>query len=248
MIKVARNSNGLMVVEITDGKTSTTSVALPSEWRDRVQQDNWLVELPLSLSEKSEGGTSSVIMHAFDGLPDMVIGCSGQAQAKEVFQAIQRMWLSDNHMLEVEKSDSSAGERITSSSVKEPGQVRAQAENGGSIRGKSGAVIVTLACVAVLGAAGFGSYKYVVHKSQPLAEAPALDLSKMSIDDVAKIDADPKFVQSIQSEMMAAVGVGKEAARSKQTEIEASHIEALKGMGLDPGTSMKSAAACLAAM
>lgn len=250
MIKVTADSLGLMIVQMTDGNFKTSRLGIPNDWPKDVLGERWLKGLPMDLQVKTINDKPQVLLHAFSDRSYLGCICDDETQAQMIADGIKHLWLEANGLsLENMPQATPIAAASQPSTPSAPSSSAVPVSAGGAApKSKKAMAAVTLACVAVLGAVGFGSYKFMVNKNQPLAQAPALDLSKMSIDDVAKIDADPKFVQSIQTEMMEAVNVGKEAARSKQTEIEASHIEALKGMGLDPGTSMKSAAACLAAM
>lgn len=100
---------------------------------------------------------------------------------------------------------------------------------------------------AVLLAVGswYGFSQYLKHPS-----GAGLDLSAMSIEDIAQMEANPTVagdVQAgIQAKMVEAMGFGRDAGSAKAAEMEKSHIDALQSMGLVMGSSMKNAMGCLA--
>ena len=101
-------------------------------------------------------------------------------------------------------------------------------------------VALTTAVVFVtLGAAGMQVY---VQRS-----APGLDLSSMSIEEVATLDANPVAIRRLQDQMTAAMKVGQAEGQKLTGKIEEDHVSALKAMGLQPGVSVKNAMACLGA-
>lgn len=75
---------------------------------------------------------------------------------------------------------------------------------------------------------------------------PGIDLSSMSVEDVARMDANPAAVRQVQDSLIEALGVGRAKAGETRAKIEQDHIDALKAMGLEPGVSMKNAMSCLA--
>ena len=74
---------------------------------------------------------------------------------------------------------------------------------------------------------------------------PTMNLSSMSVEDIAKIDGNPVVVQALQSKMIEAVGAGQARAKEMNGQIEKNHMEALESMGLKAGVSMKNAMSCL---
>ncbi|SFF31646.1 hypothetical protein [Paracidovorax wautersii] len=77
-----------------------------------------------------------------------------------------------------------------------------------------------------------------------------LDLSAMSIEDIAQMEANPAVANDvqagIQAKMVEALGFGRDAGSAKAAAMEEDHINALKSMGLVMGSSMKNAMGCLA--
>lgn len=107
---------------------------------------------------------------------------------------------------------------------------------GGPVRWVFGTLLALT--VAFVGAAGMNVYLQ--------RGGPGLDLSSMSIEDVAALDSNPVAVRKLQDQMTVAMQVGQEQGKKLSGKIEEDHLNALKAMGLQPGVSVKNAMACLA--
>lgn len=102
-------------------------------------------------------------------------------------------------------------------------------------------VAATVALVVGLVATGAGGMHLYLRQS-----GPGLDLSSMSVQDVAALDANPVAVRNLQNQLMVAMQTGQAEAKKMTGKIEQDHLSALTAMGLQPGVSVKNAMACLA--
>lgn len=107
---------------------------------------------------------------------------------------------------------------------------------------KKYAVGLALAGVVGLVAAGAGGMQLYLGGGR----GPGLDLTAMSVNEVAQLDLNPAAVRSMQEQLLAAVKSGQDEATKMTGAVEANHLGALKSMGLDPGVSAKNAMSCLA--
>lgn len=101
-------------------------------------------------------------------------------------------------------------------------------------------VAAGIGAVVIVAGAYFGAQKYLYPKG------PGMDLSSLSIDEIAALDSNPGAIRDVQSAAIEAMNAGRQLGAQKASQIEESHIEALKAMGLNPGTSLKNAMGCLA--
>lgn len=139
--------------------------------------------------------------------------------------------------------ESNAGPRPRHTAVAHPPS--AHGRTGGLLRRRGVAFGASAAAAVVL---VVGGYVGATHWLKPAG--PGIDLSSMSIDEVALLDANPKAMREVQTSLIEAMGVGraesKKQAEKQAGKIEQDHIDALKAMGLNPGVSMKNAMNCLA--
>ncbi len=75
--------------------------------------------------------------------------------------------------------------------------------------------------------------------------ASSLDLTSMSVDDVAAVGANPAAVRSMQDQLMVAMQSGQAKAKEMAGKFEEDHLSSLKAMGLQPGVSVQNAMTCL---
>ena len=253
MNQVFRTNNGVIITQQSAHGFTSLPTEVPSTWITPGSED-WFKGFALSVQVVSVGDAKSKVLLQKSGTDESVVVFEGDAiQAQGLSQQIQQMWMQSNGFqaaITPVASTTVLPQAKAHSVAPEPAPaavpVGASAAVAPVATKKGAKWAAALSMVALLAGTGYGTYWYMSHQNKPLEGAPALDLSKMSIDDLAKIEGDPVFVKNVQSEMMAAVGAGQEAAKAKSSEVQSNHINALKSMGLDPGTSMQSAAACLA--
>jgi hypothetical protein len=243
---VILTSEGLMVSHAwPEGRFSSFSVQVPGA---QGAPGQWAIGRPLSLSVvDAEDGKASLMM-CLDGGQDTIHAYTGnRVDVEQTGQSIQWAWMAVN-------ANASQGAAAASQAVAPPQQWAPlqPATNfpaspyHGSVVARSRFnfftpwLLVPVLAVAVVGASWFAASHYL----KP--SGPGIDLSSMSIDEVALLDANPAAVRQVQDSLIEAVGAGRAAAAGAQAKVEQDHIEALKAMGLDPGVSMKNAMSCLA--
>lgn len=101
-------------------------------------------------------------------------------------------------------------------------------------------VALCVLCAALASLGVVGAYLYL----RPMG--PGLDLTSMSVQDIARLDANPVAVRELQEQFVAAMKVGQADAKKLNGKIEEDHLQALKAMGLQTGVSVKNAMSCLA--
>lgn len=229
-----------------DGRFFSFAVLVPGAQGAAGQ---WAIGRPLSLAvvDAEEGKAS--LMLSLGGNQEPIHAYTGhRADVEQTGQSIQRAWMAAN-------ASASQGAAAAASQAGAPSQQWAPlqpATNFPSATYHGPAVarsrfnfftpwlLVPVLAVAVVGASWFAASHYL----KP--SGPGIDLSSMSIDEVASLDANPAAVRQVQDSLIEAVGAGRAVAAGAQAKVEQEHIEALKAMGLDPGVSMKNAMSCLA--
>lgn len=221
------NKSGVLLCTMqADGGMGMVQVDVPSSWQAAQEGSDrlWYVGQPLTL-ELFDG---AVVVRKGSELVRVFDGRENDAQARALLLLMRARWLEANsETLGVLASTAGASTKplVLGSGSRSPWIRRL-------------GYVFGFACVF---AAGLGAMHYYLHPG-----GVGLDLSGMSIDEVAKIDSNPAIIREVQDQMMAAVGVGQENAKNISGTIEKDHIAALKAMGLNTGVSMKNALNCLA--
>lgn len=120
---------------------------------------------------------------------------------------------------------------------------QAAGEVSGSGRGKRRWLMWTACVVGVL-VLGWGSWAAASRFLKP--SGPGIDLSSMSIEEVASMEANPAAIQGVQDAMIEAMTYGRTKGAEQAAGMEAETIKTLESMGLVMGASMKNAMGCLA--
>jgi len=220
------NKSGVLLCTMqADGGMGMVQVDVPSTWQAAEEGSGrfWYVGQPLTL-ELFDG---AVVVRKGGELVRIFDGRENDAQARALLVLMRQRWLEAN-------SETLGGLANTAGASKP--LVLGQGTRSPWIR-RLGYVFG----FAGVFAAGLGAMHYYLHPG-----GVGLDLSGMSIEEVAKIDSNPAIIREVQDQMMAAVGVGQERAKNISGAIEKDHIAALKAMGLNTGVSMKNALNCLA--
>lgn len=258
-IQVAVKATGLMLMEQTASGFNVKEIEVPSDWRS-AGDTSWLKGFPLSLEITPGSGAVHDLKLKGSGQHVVVIYSGSKDVAETVCAQLQRAWAEANGVslnLISAPNPASAPIPAAEAQVAAAPVVHVPAQNAGNIPADAlpqqmpskrawRMPAVALASVALLAIAGYGSYSMFQLRTAPLQGAPSVDLSSMSVEDLSKVEGNPEFMRNVQDEMMKAVQIGQATAQANAPKIQQQHIDTLKGMGLDPGTSMTGAAACLA--
>ncbi|MBL8512029.1 MAG: hypothetical protein JNM52_10335 [Betaproteobacteria bacterium] len=101
-------------------------------------------------------------------------------------------------------------------------------------------LIVPIAMAVVIAGTAFATHTYL-NRSKP-----SLDLSSLSIKDLAALDANPFLQRRLQNDLSRALESGNAAARGMTAKIQREQAESMKALGLNAGASMENAMGCLA--
>ena len=219
------NADGVLLCVLrVDGGMNMEQMAVPIPWvMNRPRERPWYVGEPISL----ELSNDVVVMRKGSEEVQVFDAKGDHAQAKALLVLLRQRWFEAN-------SGILAG--LGSS-------VGALKPLGAPISRRSPWVLRLGYLCGFVGvfAAGLGAMHYYLHPG-----GVGLDMTGMSIEDVAKMDSNPAMVRDVQDQMMAAVSLGQENAKKISGKIEQDHIAALKAMGLNTGVSMSNALSCLA--
>jgi len=242
-VNVMLTGEGLMITHAwPDGRFAATPVAVPGA---QGTPGVWAVGRPISLSVADEADGQAVLSMGGVGDEPLKVYSGRRDDVEQTAREVQRAWLAANsgaagaQAPNVAPSPQWAGPSAAPSYAAHTVTHYHQATARFPRAWRKWAVVAVIAVGFVVG--GWAAANYYLKP-----KGPGIDLSAMSIDDVASLDANPSAVRQVQESLMEAVGVGRAQAAEAQGKIEQDHIEALKAMGLQPGVSMKNAMACLA--
>lgn len=233
------DAKGLVVLETkADGSFSANHIAAPSEWV-KAESDNWLrglmVNIENRLSTEPDAGikfhtiiettTPAVSLTVFTGEEQAAVGAR---------QALQQQWMQANDIY---------------FSVPEapPAPAPEAAQQSKTARRVPLSVVVAASVLAVAGL-GVGGFFAAQQFMQGSSNVPSMDMSNLSIDQIAEIDQNPQAMNTLRDGMMEAVRYGTQSAISSTEEISKQHFDILKSMGLEGGVSMENATACLSSL
>lgn len=74
----------------------------------------------------------------------------------------------------------------------------------------------------------------------------SIDLTSMSTEQIANLESSPLLQKQLRGSFEAAIAEGSEAGKAASAKIQKDQFEAMKSLGLNPGTSQENAMACLA--
>lgn len=243
---VILTGDGLMVSHAwPDGRFFSSTVQVPGA---QGAPGQWAIGRPLSLAVvDAEDGKASLMLY-LGGDQEPIHAYTGhRVDVEQTGQSIQRAWMAVNASA---SQGAAAASQAGAPSQQWPNLQTATVFPATPYHGSATArsrfnvftpwLLVPVLAVVVVGASWFAASRYL----KP--SGPGIDLSSMSIDEVALLDANPAAVRQVQDSLIEAVGAGRAVAAGAQAKVEQEHIEALKAMGLDPGVSMKNAMSCLA--
>jgi hypothetical protein len=192
----------------------------------------WYVGRPISLEVR--GGQLWVSgVHIFgrstgDFAEEILLYEGDKASAQALLSSVQQAWM--------EANTGDAKERVT----KRTGAAGAPAWRAPAMNPWRKLAVLSVGSLAVF-CSGLGAMHLYLHPS-----GPGVNLSGMSVDEVARLDSNPAAIREVQEQMMAAIELGRSDAKKLQGRIEKDHMDTLKAMGLDVGVSGKNAMNCLA--
>ena len=250
---VIMTGEGLMMSQAwPDGRFFSTAVQVPGA---QGASGQWAIGRPINLSYvDEEGGQVALYMRVVGGAQEIEpikVYVGLRQDAEQIAFSIQAAWIAAN---------AGGGHSLAPGVVGGGAAAWGGAPGGHGYMGNatsSGAayhqgatrsvwsvlrlwVFFPLLAIAVVAASWMAANRYL----KP--SGPGIDMSSMSIDEVAMLDANPAAVRQVQESLLEAVGVGRAQAAGSPGKIEQDHIDALKAMGLEPGVSMKNAMSCLA--
>lgn len=213
----------------------------------------WAVGRPINLAIEDEpGGSAKLLLEAGGEGAGTLLFDGPRASVEQAARSVQQAWLDANAGVfpgvpaAAGVPPAQWGQNSRESYPRSAAGAAAPAYYPGARFGepqrsvmKKWMVLLLAACVLVGG--GWAAANYYLKPA-----GPSLDLSSMSIEEVAALDANPAAVRNVQESLIEAVGVGRAQAAQNNAKIEQDHIDALKAMGLQPGVSMKNAMSCLA--
>jgi hypothetical protein len=239
-VTVKITGSGLLVLHTRGVQVSTTPVAVSPDWING-NGAKWLIDFPLGLEVTQESTDFKVVLRKEGDAESKVVLFQGESStAALVSTEMRNMWLTANGM-DVPLVESAAQAAVA------PPVAAAPAQSDAATQPKSiwKKVAIALAVLVALAALGAGGYFAVNKFNNKHAGAPSLDMSGMSLEQIAEMDKRPDVINGIQEQMFQAASFGRAKAKELDGTIPDEHIELLKSMGLDPGATMKSAAACL---
>lgn len=242
-VNVMLTAEGLMITHAwPDGRFAATPVPVPGA---QGAPGAWAVGRPINLSIADEADGQAALSMGGLGTEPLKVYVGRRDDVEQTAREVQRAWLAANsgaagvQAPNVAPGAPWAGPSAVPSYATNTVTHYHQAAFRFPRSWRKWAVVAVIAVGFVVG--GWAAANYYLKP-----KGPGIDLSAMSIDDVASLDANPAAVRQVQESLMEAVGVGRAQAAEAQSKIEQDHIEALKAMGLQPGVSMKNAMACLA--
>lgn len=234
------DAKGLVVLETkADGSFSANHIAAPSEWV-KAESDNWLRGLMgnIKTCQFREPDTGFVKFHTIIETTTPAVTLTvftGEEQAAvSARQALQQQWMQANGI---------------SLSIPEapPAPAPEAAQQSKTARRVPLSVVVAASVLAVAGL-GVGGFFAAQQFMQGSSNVPSMDMSNLSIDQIAEIDQNPQAMNTLRDGMMEAVRYGTQSAISSTEEISKQHFDILKSMGLEGGVSMENATACLSSL
>lgn len=242
-VNVMLTADGLMITHAwPDGRFAATPVQVPGA---QGTPGAWAVGRPINLSVADEADGQAALHMGGIGDEPLKVYVGRREDVEQAAREVQRAWLAANSGAPAAQVPNMApgAQWAAPSAVPSYTQKTVTHYHQAAVRfpraWRKWAVVGVVAVGFVVG--GWAAANYYLKP-----KGPGIDLSAMSIDDVASLDANPAAVRQVQESLMEAVGVGRAQAAEAQGKIEQDHIEALKAMGLQPGVSMKNAMACLA--
>lgn len=184
---------------------------------------------------------SSVPILVITGEPGEVEAVSGQLRQAWISANFGSLQANDVGMSPAAWGSARGSERQRDTRMESPGS-----RDGASrhlMRGPRSRVVVWGGGLLVVGGVLFGAYFAASKYLQP--SGPSIDMTAMSIEDLAAMDSNPEAIRSVQSTMIEALNHGREQGAREAGKIEEAHIKALQELGLDPGKSMANAVSCL---
>lgn len=236
-ITITCTSDGFMLLLPSESGFTAKPLKAPESWGVSIEHGNWLKGFPIKLELKETSGVWEVSLGKHGVEQEMIVFSGIKASAEHVKAALQALWMNENGV--VAPSVQTAPAVATQSA--EPGDanvIKATASQ------KKWMMPVGLGLGAIiLGVSAFFAANLFLTGS---SQAPSLDLSNLSLEQVAEIDSNPMLMHTIKSNMLDAVKYGADAAKDMGDELSKEHIETLKSLGLDPGISIENATACFA--
>lgn len=233
-ITITCTVDGLMLLLPGERGFAAKPLKAPDSWGLSGVDSSWLKGFPISLELKDVNGVWEVTLGKHGDEKTLVAFSGVKDSAESVKQALQSLWMSENGV---------TPQPVAAPAVTSAKEVSKSHESASSGHKKWLLPAGVSLGVVVLGVASFFAANYFINSS---SQAPSLDLSNLSLEQVAEIDSNPVLMHSIKSNMMDAVKFGAEAAKDMSDELSQEHIETLKNLGLDPGISMENATACFA--
>lgn len=250
-IQLMVTADGVMITQAhPDGRFSS----FPVKFGDFVGANGaWAVGRGIDLDVRDQEGAQALILRFRGEEGEHVVFQSSQPhEVAHVSVLVRNAWMQANAgavpaaaPVATQPVHAPMGMAMASAGATYTPSLSAQAvgEVSGSGQGKRRWLMWTACVVGVL-VLGWGSWAAASRFLKP--SGPGIDLSSMSIEEVASMEANPAAIQGVQDAMIEAMTYGRTKGAEQAAGMESETIKTLESMGLVMGASMKNAMGCLA--